>query len=107
MTSTDTQKTSRFGPMEVEDWVAVDWGAVRAQFSIRFASGIVIREFCIVKSGDRRWIGLPQRSYKDEWGERQYVDLAKFDSRQAYEDFQREALAAVNCFLAETGQDAP
>ncbi len=97
---------SRFGPLEVipESWRAVNWGMQKAQFSVGDQRGMILDELRLIQYGNgRRWIGLPQRQADPTKGENKPVNLIRFDSDEAYNDFLREVLEAVDRFLLDTG----
>lgn len=65
--------------------------------------GLEIKDCVLHEKEGKRWINFPARPYEDEKGNRQWVPVLKIDEDKN-RLFQREAVAALNAFLAQAGQ---
>lgn len=71
-------------------------------------TGITIHDCPVHQKAGRRWINFPARRYTpapgqpDEW-----TPVVEIKSKEARETFQREALAALNQFLASPDYRKP
>jgi hypothetical protein len=60
--------------------------------------GIIIRDCPIHSKDGKEWVGFPARSFTSNTGETKWAPLVEFaaDAKEAREQFQRQALAAVH-----------
>jgi hypothetical protein len=66
--------------------------------------GLVIRDCCWHRhEGGREWVSFPARPYEDKSGKTTWSPLVEFveGNREAREQFQRQALAAIHAVAEE------
>ena len=100
------KKKQRFGALSVvaSEWKWVARGQQIAEFALLDPRGQILREYRLIQYPDgRRWVGLPQRPGNPAKNEPDYVDMKAFVDKEAYNDFLREALDAVDRYLKEVG----
>jgi hypothetical protein len=89
-------------------WVARQSKTLLGFFTLRLPSGIVLHDCSLHESGDRRWVGLPNKPQidqdgqhrVDERGKRLYSPCVEIPDRATRDRFQALALAAVDRLLA-------
>jgi hypothetical protein len=66
--------------------------------------GIVIKECSWHEKNGKEWVAFPARSYTDREGGTQWQPLVEFaeGNREAREQFQQQALAAIHLATAES-----
>jgi hypothetical protein len=60
-------------------------------------TGIIVKECCLHRKGERYWISFPARQYENKDGGKAWAAMVEFaeDAGQAREQFQKQAVAAV------------
>ena len=93
------------------DIVVIEWKAMKKGDSLQgfitltLPSGMVLHECTLhERPNGARWIGMPARSYTAKDGSTSWVRVVDFSTKDAYERFQRQALAAVDDFFAQQPQ---
>lgn len=74
---------------------------LQAFLSLELPSGLILHGCTLHKQNGSRWIGVPARQYEKSDGEKSWMRLVDFTSKDARERFQAAALAAVERYLAE------
>lgn len=89
--------------MHASDWRPLQRGTLQGFVTLHLASGLVIRDCTLHRSGDKRWIGLPGKPQIDANGDTRRGDGGKVlytpvvEVSQAHRDrFQAQALRAVD-----------
>jgi hypothetical protein len=59
-----------------------------------------IHDAMLHERGERRWIGLPAREYKDPAGARQFAKIIDFADDGAKDRFQAAVLVALDDYFA-------
>jgi hypothetical protein len=95
-------------PMLATDWRAVVSNTLRGFFTLRLSTGIVLREVSYHEQGDKGWVGLPGKPQLDDTGKHRtdpatgkkaYIPVVEIPDKDRRENFQRQALAAVDRML--------
>jgi hypothetical protein len=63
---------------------------------VQLPSGLVVRGLTIHRKGERRWIGLPARSYESDSGSVSWAPVIEIPDRQTRERFEESILAALD-----------
>jgi hypothetical protein len=88
------------GGFQIRDWRPHQKETLVAFFSIVLPSGLIIRDCRLHKKGDRRWIGMPTKTFESQ-GERKFTPTVDFLDREVENNFQRLALEAIDRHLSE------
>ena len=91
-------------PMVATDWREIKRHSLRGFFTLKLASGIVLRGCSLHEQRGKRWIALPGapqiddniRRRTDQAGKKLYVPVVEIPDREQRDRFQRLALAAVD-----------
>jgi hypothetical protein len=66
---------------------------------VHLASGLLIRGITVHQKGDRRWLGLPARSYETDSGATAWSPVVEIPDHETRERFERLVLEALDQFL--------
>ncbi len=89
----------------VTNWKAHKKNTLQGFLSIALTSGLAIHNCTLHSRGGSRWIGVPARQYTTADGATSYAPLIEFDSSDARQRFQAEALEAVDRFMEDTPRE--
>jgi len=64
--------------------------------------GLEIRDATIHEKIGKRWVSLPAKPYQDEDGATKYSYIVKFTDKEKYEQFQSQALKALDEYFKIT-----
>jgi DNA-binding cell septation regulator SpoVG len=87
----------------VRDWRPHSKNTLVGFLVLELPSGLVIRDVMLHEKGDSRWVSMPAKSFEKD-GERSWVPLVEFASKEVRQAFQEQALAAVDAYLAGGGE---
>ena len=98
---TNTRSISTSTDFQISDWREYKKGTLAAFLTIETPSGMQIHDctYHVRDEDNRRWIGLPSRSFKKENGETGWKDLIEFKTKECYYRFRDAALAAIDRHL--------
>lgn len=74
--------------------------ALQAFFSLELPSGMILNDCLLHQKNGSRWVNLPAREYAKPGGEKSWMPLIEFASKDARERFQAATLAAVDAYMA-------
>lgn len=84
----------------VDDWKPFEKNTLHGFFTITTPSGLRIRECSLHERDGNRWVGLPSKPWIKSDGSTGYTPLIDFVSDDIRKNFQWQALAALDEFLA-------
>lgn len=87
----------------VTNWKPLEKGGLRGFLTITLPSGLILDNCQLLETDGRRWIGLPSQRFQSKNGGVNYVPIVEFTTIRARNQFQTEALRAVERYLAESG----
>jgi hypothetical protein len=87
----------------VLEFRAFERNTLRGFLSLQLPSGMVIRECCLHKKDEARWISPPARKWEKN-GETGWTNLVDFDSKESRQRFQAAALQAIDEYLEGAGE---
>lgn len=65
--------------------------------TVRMTSvGLEIRDICVHRRDDQRWLSMPARSYRDADGKNQYAYILDWYDETRKEQFQRAVLGMLD-----------
>jgi hypothetical protein len=93
--------------MTATDWHVVEKGTLAGFFTLKLPSGLQLHGCSLHRKGDSRWVALPGAAQLDADGhvrigpdgKRLYTPAVSIPSKEVRENFQRQALAAVDRLL--------
>jgi DNA-binding cell septation regulator SpoVG len=89
---------------QIRDWRPHQKETLRAFFTIVLPSGLVIYDCRLHQKGDRRWIGMPTKTFESQ-GEKKFQPIVDFIDRDAEDRFRIHVLNAIDQHLREAGRD--
>jgi hypothetical protein len=93
------------GDLVISEWRLLRRGSLTASLTIKTPSGLLIKNCCFFESGTNRWISFPSRAYKKADGSNGYSSYIDFENKALKDGFQRDALSALDEFLARGASD--
>ncbi len=90
----------------VVSYKPVNKGALEAFVNLFLVRQQMIIKGCrLFRKDGKRWITLPQDSYEDRSGKTVYTSLIEFTAADRANQFQRNALQAVELYLGAIGHE--
>jgi DNA-binding cell septation regulator SpoVG len=89
-------KTQKF---TVREFKHFQKNTLQAFLSLELTSGMVLHDCTLHEKNGSRWIGMPARQYEKSAGEKSWMPLIEFASKEHREKFQAAALAAIRDYL--------
>ena len=84
----------------IREWKPFERNSLRGFLSIELRSGMILHGCTLHEKNGSRWVGLPAKEYTKE-GERAWVPLVEFASKEVRQAFQEQALAAFDAYMGE------
>jgi hypothetical protein len=69
--------------------------------------GIEIYGCAVFQSGNRKWLSMPSREYKDPQGATKYLSIVRFRDKNHMDAFSDAAIQAIDQFRAQQPQVVP
>jgi hypothetical protein len=87
----------------VSNWKPLERCGLRGFLTTTLPSGLILNNRQLLETEGRRWIGVPSQRFQSKNGGINYVLIVEFTTIRARNQFQAEALRAVERYLAENG----
>lgn len=103
MTQTNVSEAKTAGEMTVAEWKPMRRGeSLRGFLTLVLPSGMQLHECTLhQRETGARWIGLPAKQFTKPDGTVQWTRIVDFTEQTTYSNFQRQALKAVDGYLAQ------
>jgi len=86
--------------IQIADFKPHEKNTLKAFFTARLPSGLILHDLMLHQKGDARWISYPAREYTDTQGNKQYARFIEFASREAADRFRDTVLEALDQYLS-------
>ena len=95
------------GTMTATDWEPLqkEGSTLKGHFAVHLSSGLTICGMSLHEKGKGRWAGTPVQSFKRKDGSPGFKRIVAFRDPGIEENFNRQALAALDQLLADLGSE--
>jgi hypothetical protein len=83
----------------IENWKPFQKNTMQGFVDLVLPSGLILRSCTLHEKGNKRWIGMPAKSYTDDAGSTKWVTMVDFTTKEGHARFQEAALEAVERYL--------
>ena len=94
--STASSPAGQVRVIEASNWQPFSKNTLQGFVDLLLPSGLRIHGCLLHEKNGERWISFPGKPYSDQDGNRQWGTLLEFPDKTRLQDFQRQALAAVD-----------
>jgi DNA-binding cell septation regulator SpoVG len=100
MSQTSIRRAASSGGFAVRQFRPFEKNTLLGFLELELPSGLIIHDITLHEKGDSRWVSMPAKQYEKN-GEKTWIPLVEFTSKETRERFQAAALAALDEYMAE------